>query len=71
MLLRTRILEKFTATKKGYTPDEMALKLNESYLSIRPRFTELKYENLLQKTDVRRRNASGRTSIVWELYEKD
>lgn len=47
------------------TADEIALRLNESVLSIRPRITELAYAGILFNTGFRRRNVSGRRAIVW------
>ena len=51
----------------GSTADECAAALNESVLSIRPRFTELLRANRIQDTGTRRPNASGRNAIVWKV----
>lgn len=50
-----------------YTADEVALDfLRESVLSIRPRFSELKRLGKIEDTGQRRRNASGKSAIVWK-----
>lgn len=51
----------------GCTADECAAALNESVLSIRPRFTELLRANRIQDTGTRRKNDSGRNAIVWKV----
>lgn len=53
----------------GWTADEMAEYLNESILSIRPRFTELKQLNEIHDTGVRRKNLSGRNAVVWHYLK--
>jgi hypothetical protein len=47
------------------TADECASLLNETVLSIRPRFSELRALNLITDTGDRRINDSGRRAIVW------
>lgn len=51
----------------GCTADECALNLNESVLSIRPRFTEMRRLNWIEDTGERRKNDSGRNAIVWRV----
>ena len=51
--------------------DECATVLNESILSIRPRFTELSKMNLIVDSGERRKNASGRNAIVWKLTTEE
>lgn len=62
--LRTRI---WHVLDKGgpMTPDEVAARLGESPLSVRPQFTKLTKENKIADTGVRRTNESGRQAIVW------
>jgi predicted ArsR family transcriptional regulator len=48
------------------TADECAGKLYISALAIRPRFTELKRLGKIEDTGTRRRNASGKSTIVWK-----
>lgn len=55
--LRDRVLAELT--RAPATADEVAWRLRESILSIRPRLTELKALGLVEQTGVRRRNASG------------
>lgn len=47
------------------TADECAAWLEESPLSIRPRFSELKRLGKIEDAGERRRNASGKSAIVW------
>lgn len=49
------------------TADEVAARLKESVLSIRPRITELKARGLIADTGLRRRNASGEKARVWRV----
>ncbi len=51
----------------GLTPDECAELLNESILSVRPRFSELKEKKLIVKSGERRKNKSGRAADVWRV----
>jgi len=53
----------------GLTADEIADKLNQSVLSIRPRVTELgpKHFNRIERTGARRRNISGQAAAVWRV----
>lgn len=47
------------------TADEIADHMNESILTVRPRISELRAKGLIEKTDVRRPNSSGKSAIVW------
>lgn len=47
------------------TPDECAGRLRRTVLAIRPRFSELVIMDLIEKTDERRRNESGRAANVY------
>lgn len=49
----------------GLTADEGAEILGESILSIRPRFSELSALGQIVDSGIRRRNASGRSAVVW------
>lgn len=49
----------------GSTADECAEYLNQTVLSIRPRFSELRALNLIVDSGVRRANVSGHRAIVW------
>lgn len=63
-LLRARALE-VVEHSNGLTADEVAGRLGESILSIRPRLTELSRLGQVRDSGARRRNASGRNAIVW------
>ena len=47
------------------TPDEAAKALDESLLTIRPRFSELNKLGMIEKTGARRANSSGLKAYVW------
>ncbi|MBT4082138.1 MAG: hypothetical protein HOE83_00025 [Alphaproteobacteria bacterium] len=49
---------------KGATPDEVACAMGETVLAIRPRMTELTQMGHVQKTKMRRANASGMKATV-------
>ena len=56
----------FDALKVGpATADELAERIGENVLSVRPRVSELRAKGRLIDTMVRRRNASGHRAIVW------
>ena len=54
-------------TTGDYTADEIARKLGEHILNIRPRLSELLACEEVEKTHNRRLNSSGRTSRIWRL----
>lgn len=54
----------------GFTADEAARLLRVSFLSIRPRVSELHASGMLDKTDERRKNESGQSASVWRASEK-
>lgn len=62
--LRARALHVLERSK-GLTADQVAARLGESILSIRPRVTELARLGKVRDSGERRRNASGRSAIVW------
>jgi predicted ArsR family transcriptional regulator len=64
--LRARVLELLAATPAGFTADEIAAKLGESVLAVRPRVSELFHAGLIEKTGERRANASGLQAHVWK-----
>lgn len=47
--------------------DECAGILKESILSIRPRFSELKRDGIIERSGFRVKNQSGATAIVWKM----
>jgi len=51
----------------GSTADECATALNESVLSIRPRFSELVALKLIRETKLTSMNASGRQATIYVL----
>jgi hypothetical protein len=47
------------------TADELAGRLGESILTVRPRVSELRAARLIEATTERHRNESGHAAIVW------
>jgi len=67
-LLRVLVLEKYRLGSA--TADEIAAKLGESVLTIRPRVAELHKQGKLADTGVRRPNTSGHSATVWRLEDE-
>lgn len=53
--------------EENYTADEIAERLNESILAIRPRLSELLRKGKIEDSGLRRQNESGKSAIVWRL----
>lgn len=66
--LRDQVLEVYRIGSA--TADEIAAKLNESVLTIRPRVAELHKQGKLADTTFRRKNASGHSAVVWRLEDE-
>jgi len=54
-----------TLMLENLTADEVAAKLGRSVLAIRPRLSELVKQGSIHDTTTRRRNASGKSAVVW------
>lgn len=67
-ILRARVLS--VLATGDFTADEVAAKLGESVLAIRPRVIELAKADRIADTGERRKNASGRKAIVWRLVKE-
>jgi predicted ArsR family transcriptional regulator len=64
--LRALVLHVLATTPAGLTADEVAARLGESVLAVRPRVSELFHAGLIEKTGDRRANASGLAAHVWK-----
>lgn len=53
--------------RRNMTADEVAAKLKQSILYIRPRITELRSMHLIERTDERRLNESGKKAYVLKI----
>ena len=51
------------------TADQCAKLVNQSVLTIRPRFSELKTLGKIRDTGQRRKNDSGKTAVVWSVKD--
>ena len=70
--LRERVLDAFWINEWSigpFTADEIADKLGESILNVRPRVSELFKQGLLEKTGIRRNNAQGSSCAVFRLVQ--
>ena len=65
--MRAAVLAQFAQYPGGATADEVAKDLNLSFLSVRPRVSELKRNGDIGQTGARRKNASGMTATVWRI----
>lgn len=62
--VRARVLDMLQAGAE-VTADEAAFRLRLDVLTVRPRFTELFKQGLIEKTDERRRSSRGVGQVVW------
>jgi len=67
--LRAAVLGAFELGWSG-TADELAYRLGESVLSIRPRVTELHKQGKLEPTGERHRNESGASAHCWRVTRR-
>lgn len=65
--LRRTALMWLRAFPGGLTPDEIARKAGETVLAMRPRLSELGRTGLVEKTSLRRANASGKSATVLRI----
>ena len=55
----------------GLTTSELANRCNKNLLTIRPRTTELKLQNLIIDTEKTRKNEGGKPEIIYKLRALD
>jgi hypothetical protein len=65
--LRERVLAEIR--RCASTADEIAARLGETILAVRPRTTELSKLSQIEDSGERRKNASGRAAIVWRAAQ--
>jgi predicted ArsR family transcriptional regulator len=63
--VRLRDLVLAEIKKRPGTADEIAERLRQTVLAVRPRTTELAKLGLIADAGIRRSNVSGRSAIVW------
>lgn len=63
--LRLKVLHELMHSEG--TADEIAQRLGEDKLSIRPRCSELYAQNLIEESGERRKNESGKFATVWRV----
>jgi hypothetical protein len=72
--VRDLVLAEFRAAfPRGLGADEIAARLNQSILTVRPRCSELLAAGLIEQTPERRRNVSGMSAATWRAtpFQKD
>lgn len=65
VVLRLKVMQALGV--KPMTADECADALDESVLAVRPRLSELHARGMIEETEERHRNRSGKTAIVWRI----
>jgi predicted ArsR family transcriptional regulator len=65
--MRATVLAQIAQYPNGATADEIAMDLNLSVLSVRPRVSELNRTGEIEQTGARRKNDSGMTATVWRI----
>lgn len=65
--VRLRDLVLAEIKKRPGTADEIATRLRQTPLAVRPRTTELCELGQITDSGVRRKNVSGRSAIVWRV----
>lgn len=65
--LRLQVLNELK--KASGTADEIAKRLGLDILSVRPRMSELSKLGLVRETPTRRKNVSGKSAVVWEIFD--
>ncbi len=53
------------------TTEEIATMCKEPYASIQPRTSELKAKGLIEDSGARKKNASGKSAVVWRFVSED
>lgn len=67
-LLRLKVLDQLR--RQPATADEVAERLDESILSVRPRLSELRAQKLIEPSGNRRKNRSGASAAEWRLRDQ-
>lgn len=68
--LRDKVLQAIVAAPAGLTADEIAIKLNKSPFSVRPRVSELRRLGEIRPADSRGTNDSGMSASLWIVSPK-
>lgn len=70
-LIRAKVLQHYISRfPDGLTADEVAIDLDLSVLTVRPRVSELHRDARIEDTGLRRRNQSGMTATVWRYVRE-
>lgn len=69
--IRNEVYDYLVAHPEGATADEIAQALLRSAFTVRPRVSELYHSNKIADSGARRKNASGRSAIVWRVKEDE
>jgi hypothetical protein len=65
--IRNEVYDYVVANPEGATADEIAQAIKRSAFTVRPRVSELYHSNKIIDSGARRKNASGRSAIVWRV----
>lgn len=63
--LRARVLEELR--KAPGTPEQLALRLREPLMNVRPRCSELARQGLIEDSQARGTAMGGRKAIIWKV----
>lgn len=69
--VRARVLKAISGSGDGgLTADQVAQALGLSVLTVRPRVSELRTSGLIVDKRERRKNASGKSAVVWVAHAR-
>tara|TARA_R110002012_G_scaffold320423_1_gene544030 strand:- start:216 stop:557 length:342 start_codon:yes stop_codon:yes gene_type:complete len=69
--LREQTYRVLLLSKVAISADEIATKLNRSFISIRPRVTELANDKRIRDSGHRGKTNFGKTCILWEVNKEN
>lgn len=71
LTLREQVYRALLLSKVAMSADQIADKLNRSFISIRPRVTELANDKKIRDSGHRGKTNFGKTCILWEINKED
>lgn len=70
-IIRARITDYMRRFARPVSADDVAEGIGMSILSVRPRFSEMRTDGLIEQSGERGINASGRTCALWVLAKRE